>query len=832
MLAGAALGGEASEVLASAFRDYTSPEQALSDFGAGAVTGALTVAGDMLAKPAAEVVSARMAGFAARSAVNRAVAGAAAMAVEGAINGVVSGAGEAVFATAIDRHTWEHGVAEIFARFLSAAVEGAFTGGLMGAAAAPVLGGVVAGAGRLTSRLAGFVERVGINEVPAVAVEGLEHVVAAADAGRFDVALNLLDDAGAHLSAADRELVTTELYRRALASGAHGAEISPEVVGRLEEVRARVREVEVSAPSPGEPPSRAVGLAPIEEALSHLEGQLGAPELAQVRRILYGEVRLPTAERLVRQAEFEGGMRDALTDLLTPEERMAIPAYDVRVLSPESFSGMFRTTEGRAVTLLERGRAVVYVRSDAPVRTYMVQEAAHLRQLADPQLAADVRLLSERNLSGWASTSAEDRLHLLGVQRRLEIDAQQRIVATLQRDAPLAEARITSDELDNATRRLEELQRHEADAARITPQELSEMNAGVRSLPAWMDEEARLFGREVIEAPPAQPTAELRRTAVRVRDSTGLESGQKAYQVGKRWTKQTIFTSDVSGTVQDVTVSGRRTIVRVRPDSGAELRIYVIEGTSERAGQLDVAPKQRVAPGDRLGSETRDYRLVEVREGRKAVGLYQEIQDVNGRWVERGSARSTRGEILEQAAQLQEEYRLRRATGQRPGQLRSWFRVEFPPQRRGFDRAFVEFGREGDRTVARIRVLEVKDYPNSYVPYDEFTAITDNLNANLRQLRDLLDARVEELVSQGQPELARALREALKSNDITIEVWLGPDTLMGSSEADRSVLARLRQEIADRGGARMDPEPRRVRPGWRSRAAEAHRAAPTTGGAP
>jgi hypothetical protein len=462
----------------------------------------------------------------------------------------------------------------------------------------------------------------------------------------------------------------------------------------------------------------------------------------------------------------------------------------------------------------------------------MLQEAAHLRQLADPLFAADVRLLSERTVSGWASTSAEDRLHLLGVQRRLEIDAQEHILARLERDAPFAEAGVTREEIDNATRRLEQLRGHEVEAARITDTELSEMNAGVRPLPEWMDEEARLFGREVVEGTAPQPTAQLRRTAVRVHDSTGLEPGQDAYQVGQGWTKQTIFTSDVKGTIQDVTVSGRRTIVRVRPDSGGELRTYVIEGTNTRPAQLEVVPNQPVAAGDRLGSETRNYRLVEVREGRTAVGLYEEIEDVNGRWVERGSARSTRGEILESAAQLQEEARLTRAAGRRAGSLRSWFRVEFPSQRRGFDRAFVEFSREGNRTVARIRVLEIKDYPNSYVPYAEFTAITDNLNTNLRQLRDLLESRVEALVAQGEPELASALQDALRSNDITIEVWLGPDTLMGSSEADRSVLARLRQDVAANGGARLDAEPRRVTAGWRTRAAEAHRAAEAAGRTP
>jgi hypothetical protein len=129
-------------------------------------------------------------------------------------------------------------------------------------------------------------------------------------------------------------------------------------------------------------------------------------------------------------------------------------------------------------------------------------------------------------------------------------------------------------------------------------------------------------------------------------------------------------------------------------------------------------------------------------------------------------------------------------------------------------------------------VLEVKDYPNSYVPYAEFTAITDNLDPNLRQLRDILDARASQLLSDGQPELAKALITALEKKDITIEVWLGPDTLMGASAADRAVLTRLRQTVDDHGGARMAAKPSRVRATWRSRAAAAHKVAPTSGGAP
>ena len=322
MLAGAAFGGEASLLLAGAFRDYTSPDQALSDLGHGAVTGALTVAGEVLAKPAAAIASARMAGFAAESAVNRAIAGGVTMAIEGAINGAVSGAGEAMFATAIDRHTWERGVLSIFARFLSAAAEGAFFGGVAGGLAAPVLGGAVAGVGKLAARATSFLDRLGVAaaEVPGPAIAGLEDVVAHAEAGRFDVALRRLDEVAAHLSAADREAITQELFRRALASTGEGAVIAPELISELEGARLKVRGLGAVSPAGAGRP----GVAAIEELLSGFEGRLGAPELAAARKILYGELRLTSAEFVVRQGEFRAGLSTAIDDLLTPTERAAL----------------------------------------------------------------------------------------------------------------------------------------------------------------------------------------------------------------------------------------------------------------------------------------------------------------------------------------------------------------------------------------------------------------------------------------------------------------------------------------------------------------------------
>jgi len=487
MLAGAGLGAGADALVAAQFRDYTSPDQALLDIAQGAVSGALTVAGEALAKPVGAIIGRAMARDAALTAVNRAVAWTAQSAVEGAINGAVFGAGDAVFATAIDRSTWERGVLGIFARFLSAAATGAFLGGVTGAVASPVIGAGFAGAGRV---LRGVGRQLGI---AGEAASGLERVAAFADQGRFDMAMRHLDELS--LTGAQREALTQELYRRALASTAEGAAIPESVLRELEHARQVTRglEYEIGPARAGERPQ--LNTRPVDDLLRGLEDRLGAAELNQVRKIIYGEIRLAPEELIVKQQAFRRGLDQALEDLAPAGERVTLPPYEVRVVPPEAFEGMFRTRQGMALTLVEGDRAVVYVRADANVRTYMLQEAAHVRQLADPHLAAEMRLLSERNLLSWADKTPVEQLQLLAVQRRLEVDAQRRIIDALTPEIPYAADAAMAEELAAAHARLDELLAHESRAAQITPGQLAEMEDGLQPRPGWMDEEARLFGR-------------------------------------------------------------------------------------------------------------------------------------------------------------------------------------------------------------------------------------------------------------------------------------------------------------------------------------------------
>jgi len=488
-LASSALGAGADAIVASQFRDYTSPDQAFGDLAHGAVSAALTVAGEALAFKAVGLLGREAVRDVALGAVNRAGVWFARTAIEGAINGAVFGAGDAVFATIIDRSTWERGVMAVFARFVTAALQGAFTGAVTGAVASPIIGGAFAGAGKV---LVGAGRRLGVLGPDLAA--GLERVGGYADQGRLDMALRHLDELTG-LTGAQREAIALQLYRQALATGAEGAAIPEQVVRELERARQVTRglDYEVGPVRPGERPR--LNTQPVEDLLSRLKGALGPGELAQLRKVIFAEIRLAPEELIVKQQVFRRGLDEAVAELVPSAERAALPPYEVRVLPPEAFEGMFRNRRAMALTLVEGDRAVVYVRADADVRTYMLQEAAHVQQLGDPALAAQMRLLGERNMLAWAGKSPVEQMQLLTVQRRLEVDAQQRIIDALTPELPYAaDATAMSDELAAAHARLRELQVHEQQAATITSDQLAEMEAGRAARPDWMNEEARLYG--------------------------------------------------------------------------------------------------------------------------------------------------------------------------------------------------------------------------------------------------------------------------------------------------------------------------------------------------
>jgi hypothetical protein len=214
----------------------------------------------------------------------------------------------------------------------------------------------------------------------------------------------------------------------------------------------------------------------------------------------------------------------------------------------------------------------------------------------------------------------------------------------------------------------------------------------------------------------------------------------------------------------------------------------------ERFGDDDVF---QIGPSWR--EDGRTYRVVEVRDDQgRVVAVREEIRlvDEHGReidrWVQRGSESNQSGAIAEAASQAMTEAGATTPPGARDIPLP----VELiqSGSGAGFDQVIVRFYEDGS---VKIILVEVKNYPGRYVPFDDFTAIGDNLAKNIERLRGMLQIpeRAQELGLTGT-DRTRAL-SALKANSFEVEVRTTPETKLGEAKTDRNVLNRLHAQISE-----------------------------------
>ena len=247
--------GAASAITGAAIRDDDTFGSVARDFGAGAVDGAMSVAGAGLAarvvRGGAIGVSAGQAATAAggRSAAH-AVGSLGAKLAEGAIDGAVGGAAGELFMTATDEATWDRGVSEAFAAMLAAVARGAVTGGVLGGA----VGGAIAGLGKLAAHAgddvaaeigrladAAGVSRKLLDELPESAHAELAELCRLLSARQFAEASELLESLQALPRHARDQLLEVVRASRALpapgelgAIDIDGAAILPEIVSDKE----------------------------------------------------------------------------------------------------------------------------------------------------------------------------------------------------------------------------------------------------------------------------------------------------------------------------------------------------------------------------------------------------------------------------------------------------------------------------------------------------------------------------------------------------------------------------------------------------------------------
>lgn len=428
--------------------------------------------------------------------------------------------------------------------------------------------------------------------------------------------------------------------------------------------------------------------------------------------------------------------------------RGASARASVQVIPKAHFVQRFGSEQARAVCQITERGPVIVARVDATAHD-LLDEAAHLAQLADPAMAPALRYLDERNLGDWASLSVPDRLGFYETKLDLEIDAKRRALRVV-RDEP--ERRI-------AQGALEDLERRAAELAALDPSDVARMASGEMPPPQFLDEPPRLFGKErrvIEEIPSPKGSANLSEPG-RVVDSTkgsadysgayAMDGVSEVRQRGNSWYEIDYVTSDLQGLIVSRTVDadGATHLVVER---GGVRRDHVFEPNA----QIDPAmkPGRKVVHGERLGKDAaREYRRVELTFADGAKHERTEIRSQrDGRgWVQRGQESTARGTAAEARARIAADLDLeaRRAKGE----ISSYFHIPHRVGGGGFDDVIVEFAGEGEAMQVKVRIREVKDYANRYVSPSDLSAIAKNIDTNLEELTRSAES-VEQAIAKGR----------------------------------------------------------------------------------
>lgn len=466
------------------------------------------------------------------------------------------------------------------------------------------------------------------------------------------------------------------------------------------------------------------------------------------------------------------------------------PMYTIQVVPVRKFEQRFGSEHGKAVFVVEGGEPVIYARYDAKPGD-VGHEVDHLAQFAAPDTSAKVRFLDEENLSGWGEKSVSDQLEFYQEKLDLEIEAQRNAVATLTDPVEREQAAVN----------LKNLEALQEQVASITPEQLALMNAGKIARPPFLDKPPRLFAtsNEIVGVKPMRTdidgAADAGREVARTRGDPDYSTAYNdkkvtsVQQIGDAWSEQTIVTTGYDGKVAGIVTDEKGTTITIATKSGGS-HSYVIETGAAIPDELR-APNASVKKGEALAREVpREHRWVRVKYEDGTALSRAEIKSIRGdqHWIQRGEESTFRGEQAELAAKGEVDAEL--VGRQKKGEISGHARISNKVGSGGFDDVIIEFLGEGDNVQARVRIREVKDYPNKHVPLGEFSAIDPDQNFGKNRDRLAADVRAAqtELKETGQPsagfeglgvEQLQAVLDELENGTFDVEIVLGPTTKLG-----------------------------------------------------
>ena len=352
------------------------------------------------------------------------------------------------------------------------------------------------------------------------------------------------------------------------------------------------------------------------------------------------------------------------------------------------------------------GQPRVLLREGADLKV-LREEGIHALQILDPRLRGKVALLDEALMGQWDRLPLDTKLAMYRAKLDLEVDAHHTMVAGLRdqiaqtppgptRDALVEELADAGTNLRNLATRLDELHG-------FGPLDRLRARFGVGRLAERLDQPPRLFrkGTGTTTRPRTKPRPPLRK------DRTDIEL-QKQSKTAKRHP-----------------LSKREASPQQKKKD-----VLKVERVGDEWREVSWRGEFRDKPGiDR-------YRIVEVTDKRGRKVRIEETVRRGSRppkWVKRGREASFEGMVAEEASLattrgLIEEARAKGETIVSLGPLQT-------SSGHGFDEVYIHFDINGR---PEIRIVEVKTYPNRWVPLEDFTAVTRNLSDNLERLRKLV----------------------------------------------------------------------------------------------
>lgn len=191
-------------------------------------------------------------------------------------------------------------------------------------------------------------------------------------------------------------------------------------------------------------------------------------------------------------------LRKHLVSGVTEDQRALIQNTPIMVMSDAEFAAMTRSSKGQAVTMIIDGKPVIVMREGANPRA-LREEGIHALQAHDPQWAKHIGSLDEQHLANWDDLPLEQQIVLYRNKVALELDAQQRMIASIESD--IANAK-TPQEKAALQRQLEQtrlahtnLSRRMGEVGNLDAMDLANIKAGFSERPQWLDQPARLFNK-------------------------------------------------------------------------------------------------------------------------------------------------------------------------------------------------------------------------------------------------------------------------------------------------------------------------------------------------